>query len=377
MVVVEGFGDKINMWVGLVFIAAGVFQLWLGYQGIEYHLGAVGAIAAVIAAFGFRIILPLTIGSYFGAVDVMGWDWYVGLVIAAPGLLFAAPYLVTAALEPFIGSGKTEPKSFSSGDHYPTRQSVSSALGSSNNALRPAQNKSIIEAEVIENNSKISPKANVSSKSVDTKIENNLSKYPNAKTVIDYDDRAKTAWLELDEIPNNLKENFIEALEKNPKQDVILLKNKILKEYEKVLNPFDKDEVNAAFGKAKAISDASAAEFKRVYEVLGDTISPDDLLEKVQANVNEVTPAKLKALSFAILTKHSNEMIKCLKNLGYYFEPMGHVQSTGSKKPLGHIIHCTKGIPTRVFMDARLDGITQYATEELKKLERWHGLKSG
>lgn len=153
MVVVEGFGDKINMWVGLVFIAAGIFQLWLGYQGIEYHLGAVGAIAAVIAAFGFRIILPLTIGSYFGAVDVMGWDRYIGLVIAAPGLLFAAPYLVTAALEPFFASGKTKNISVSSGGHYPNQQSVSSALGTSNHAPKPTQNKSIIEAKVIENTS--------------------------------------------------------------------------------------------------------------------------------------------------------------------------------------------------------------------------------
>jgi hypothetical protein len=94
------------MWLIPVFLATGIFQLWLGYQGIEYHFGAGWAFGAVVAALMFRLMLPLTIGSYFGAVDVMGWEWYVGLVIAAPGLLFIAPYMITAALAPIFNNRK-------------------------------------------------------------------------------------------------------------------------------------------------------------------------------------------------------------------------------------------------------------------------------
>jgi len=84
------------------FIVLGVAQIWLGYVGIEWHLGELWAIGALAVAFIFRITLPLTIGTYFGAVDVMGWDWYVGLLIAVPGLLFILPSMVMAALEPIF-----------------------------------------------------------------------------------------------------------------------------------------------------------------------------------------------------------------------------------------------------------------------------------
>ena len=63
------------MWLLLLFVAVGIFQIWLGYVGIEHHFGTGWAIGAIVAAFGFRVMLPLTAGSYFGAVDVMGWEW--------------------------------------------------------------------------------------------------------------------------------------------------------------------------------------------------------------------------------------------------------------------------------------------------------------
>jgi hypothetical protein len=100
------------MWLFLVFVAVGIFQIWLGYVGIEHHFGTGWAIGAIVAAFGFRLMLPLTAGSYFGAVDVMGWEWYIGLAVAAPGLMFAAPYLITAALEPILSGRQDEQTSY-------------------------------------------------------------------------------------------------------------------------------------------------------------------------------------------------------------------------------------------------------------------------
>lgn len=93
----------------VAFIGIGILQLYFGYLGIEYHLGPWGALAAVLAAFVFRFMLPITIGTYFGAVDVMGWEWYFALVLAAPGLLFVAPALVNAAIEPLVKSYANSP----------------------------------------------------------------------------------------------------------------------------------------------------------------------------------------------------------------------------------------------------------------------------
>lgn len=87
------------MWQFVALIAVGLVQLGLGFAGIEYHLGVFWAFAAIVVAFWFRILLPITIGSFFGVVDVMGWPWYIGVAVALPGLMFIAPSMVMAAIE--------------------------------------------------------------------------------------------------------------------------------------------------------------------------------------------------------------------------------------------------------------------------------------
>lgn len=66
---------------------------------IQHELGGWWAFAALVAAFGFRFMLPLTIGTYFGAVEVLGWPWWGGVLIAAPGLLLIVPSILAQALE--------------------------------------------------------------------------------------------------------------------------------------------------------------------------------------------------------------------------------------------------------------------------------------
>jgi len=68
----------------------GIAQIWAGYIGIDHHLGSGWAIAAVVVAFLFRFSLPITIGSFFGAMNVWGWPWYGALIFAVPGLAFMA-----------------------------------------------------------------------------------------------------------------------------------------------------------------------------------------------------------------------------------------------------------------------------------------------
>ena len=82
----------------LLFFAFGIAQIAVGMLGIEYHFGSFWAYTAVFLAIFLRILLPVTIGSYFGAVDVLGWDWYFALAFATPGLLFVIPGLIAAVL---------------------------------------------------------------------------------------------------------------------------------------------------------------------------------------------------------------------------------------------------------------------------------------
>ena len=59
------------------FIGFAIFSSIVGYLGVEYHLGSGWAIGCLIAAFVFRFSLPLTIGFFFGLIDVLGWNIFI------------------------------------------------------------------------------------------------------------------------------------------------------------------------------------------------------------------------------------------------------------------------------------------------------------
>lgn len=56
----------------IIFLVVGIAQAYVGFLGIEYHFGELWAWAAIGLAFFLRIMFSLTIGTYFGAVDVSG-----------------------------------------------------------------------------------------------------------------------------------------------------------------------------------------------------------------------------------------------------------------------------------------------------------------
>ena len=106
---------SIFAWVGgtlgvIIFLIVGVIQIYAGYLGIEYHLGSGWAIGAVIASVFFQFPIILTVGTFFGALDVWGWPWYGAAVFAMPGLLFAVPGTIGAALAGLSSLLKEKPQ---------------------------------------------------------------------------------------------------------------------------------------------------------------------------------------------------------------------------------------------------------------------------
>ncbi len=93
-------GNLLGFPVMLLMLVLGLAQMWLGWTGIEHHLGIWAAGGAMMVAFLARIMLPLTIGTYFGVVDVIGWPWWAGVLIAAPGIIFMVPALIAG----FVGT---------------------------------------------------------------------------------------------------------------------------------------------------------------------------------------------------------------------------------------------------------------------------------
>ena len=96
--------------VGVIFLLfVGLAQMVIGYLGIEYHLGGGWAIGAVVLAIMFRFSLPLTIGTFFGAIDVLNLSWIVALIITLPGLLLMVPGAIAAGIAGLSSSIKNEP----------------------------------------------------------------------------------------------------------------------------------------------------------------------------------------------------------------------------------------------------------------------------
>ena len=87
----------------ILMLAYGLAQIYAGWIGIEHHWGAGWAIAAVVAAFVFGFSAPLSVGSFFGAMNVWGWHWLGALLFAAPGLAFMA-LMIPGALASVMGN---------------------------------------------------------------------------------------------------------------------------------------------------------------------------------------------------------------------------------------------------------------------------------
>ena len=83
----------------ILFIFYGIAQIVAAYVGIDLHFGAVWAGVAIFAAFMFRFTLPITIGAFFGAMDVWHWHWAFSALFAAPGLAFVIPGVIMSIIE--------------------------------------------------------------------------------------------------------------------------------------------------------------------------------------------------------------------------------------------------------------------------------------
>lgn len=83
----------------LALAALGIAQIYLGWLGLDYLVDWwapwVGLALALLAGF----MLPFTIGTYFGATEVLGWPWWAGVLIALPGLIFMVPALIAILAE--------------------------------------------------------------------------------------------------------------------------------------------------------------------------------------------------------------------------------------------------------------------------------------
>lgn len=99
----SSFSEKLETplgyaWVILIF-GFGFVQIYAAYLGIDYHWGVIWAVIIIGASLFFRFIPAITIGAFFGALDVWEWHWFFSLIFAAPSLIFVVPGLLAHFLD--------------------------------------------------------------------------------------------------------------------------------------------------------------------------------------------------------------------------------------------------------------------------------------
>ncbi len=103
-----------------------------------------------------------------------------------------------------------------------------------------------------------------------------------AKLVIEYSSSAAQAWRRVQALPENYQSAFLSNLELSPTQDADGLAINLETQYQRELRPFDCDDANDAFEQAGTISARAQSEFREVYQILGATISVQEILSKVE-----------------------------------------------------------------------------------------------
>ncbi|XOY55992.1 MAG: hypothetical protein ACMUJK_14895 [Rhodobacterales bacterium] len=284
------------MWQFIALIVVGLLQITVGFAGIEYHFGGFWAFAAVVAALWLRFLLPVTIGSYFGAVDVMGWEWYVGVAIAAPGLLFVVPSMVMVALEGIKGLAGEPNGNDSQPQHHQKASPVSadqayeyiprhkSALPASFNQSADVEIYSqplLIGDDKVPKASKAKTVANLDQPTNDDDVS--LSSFPKAQMAMEYRPEVTGAWEETKALPVSFQRRFLERLQSDPRSDAPSLAALLGQEFRKQQRPYDDEAANDALEDVRTISNEATIEFAKVYEAFGNTILLADILERIEA----------------------------------------------------------------------------------------------
>ena len=109
-----------------------------------------------------------------------------------------------------------------------------------------------------------------------------LEGFPNAALAIEYRNELAEAWSRVEKLPAELVLEFIIAIETDPKLSVGPLEESIMGKHNSSLSPFESDKLTQSYLEAKSISDEAANEFIKVVEVLGDTLSPEDIIDKIR-----------------------------------------------------------------------------------------------
>lgn len=203
-------------------------------------------------------------------------DWYLWMPLAAIALLLTV--LIFLLLPSNEGDNKYGPNPLSAGKETKLEPS-SRAMPSPTNLSTDAQ----ISSQAL-------PSTSSNKQQSPPVPEPDTPDYPNARIAIEYMGEVGDAWARITTLPDLYRNQFLQALEADPKKDqasLLILTKELHSSYEKVLNPYDDDNANEALAKAREISEDAENEFRKVYAVVGEGANADDILKKIMQKISQ------------------------------------------------------------------------------------------
>ena len=124
--------------------------------------------------------------------------------------------------------------------------------------------------------------------------EEALEKLVPAHIAIEYNPVGPEVWAEIQLLPKSFQDMFLERLVENPQQNLRELEDAIKRKFNDFLNPYDDPAANNALDQARSISPEAEGEFVRVYELLGKSIEPSDIISRIEQKFGPTQKSKEK-----------------------------------------------------------------------------------
>lgn len=90
--------------LGVVFCIAAMVLCAFAWLGLDDMFGWRWALGAVVAGLLVRVNIPILVGLYFYALNILGWGQAESIAFAMPGLLIIVPSMAIEVFTVLVGA---------------------------------------------------------------------------------------------------------------------------------------------------------------------------------------------------------------------------------------------------------------------------------
>jgi hypothetical protein len=124
--------------------------------------------------------------------------------------------------------------------------------------------------------------AAISSEASLTRKSGTITLNPRIQLILEYSDEASRAWDAVQKLPAEYQEEFLSALEANPKLNAPSLLSTLIEAHKKSVRPLDNNAANDVLENVRALSKEAEQEFLEVYSLLGEKVALVDIVSKIE-----------------------------------------------------------------------------------------------